>query len=261
MTFTTGKKIINNNVFTNQGTVSGTAKLENAKDAIANINAATNMAIENNGTINVEMPEVTTALTCGASSTNKGIINVKKGTLNVNTLSQTTNDDARIYVEKDGRITNYKDANFGSSWIILNDKDAKVTGSSYSRVAYSVKNSEDFATAATTPANKGVVFIDGPIEITSATNWSTCNMYINANVTLKANFTILNHCFFGGDVTVSSGDNTAYSFTLTTTANEVYKGAKLTINKNVTLTGGEIKTYNNLFNNGGTINTTVNNNN
>lgn len=261
MTFTTGKKIINNNVFTNQGTVSGTAKLENAEDAIANINAATNMAIENNGTINVEMPEVTTALTCGASSTNEGIINVKKGTLNVNTLSQTTNDDARIYVEKDGRITNYKDANFGSSWIILNDKDAKVTGSDYNRVAYSVKNSEDFATAAAKPANKGVVFIDGPIEITSATTWNTCNMYINANVTLKADFTIGNHCYFGGDVTVSSGDNAAHSFTLNSyNQNEVYKGAKLTINKNVTLKGNIIA-HNNLFNNGGNISATVDNKN
>lgn len=265
MTFTTGKKVINNNVFTNQGTVSGTATLENEEDAIANINAATSMVIDNKGTINVEMAAVATALTCGTNSTNEGIINVKQGTLNVNTLSQTTNADARIYVEENGRITNYRE-NFGSSWIVLNDKNASVTAASgvtsYNRVAYSVKNSEDFATATSKPANKGVVFIDGPIEITSATTWSTtCNMYINANVTLKADFTILNHCYFGGDVTVSSGDNALHAFTLNSSnQNEVYKGAKLTINKNVTL-NGNIIAHNNLFNNGGNISATVDNKN
>lgn len=178
------------------------------------------------------------------SGTNKGIINVNRGVLTEEqggTLKQ-EGADARIYVNAtenaagvltpQGMVSLYEKtgANFGG-WIVKNNPKVTVNAVGTS-IAYSVKTQEDLLKV----GNAGVtnVFIDGAVELSASLG---VNIYMNADVTIKNDFTLNNNLHVNGDnVKLINGSNDkAIPVKLDTGSGICTVSGKLVLDKNVTL--------------------------
>ncbi len=224
--------------------VTGTnGKFINAKGATATFDTSTGentVAVVNKkgATINIEMPAAYTTgwnnvFYLATGSENKGTINVKKGQLKADNLTQ-TDDAARIYVEKDGYVE-LNNSKLEKGWVVMNDANALVGKPGDTKVAFSVKKVTDLNLQPATVTN---VFIDADLEITKAASVKSGNVYINKSQTLGADFTTPGNTYIAGDVTFTSSSTTEVIFAAGAKNSQanLYVPGHLTLAKGVKLT-------------------------
>lgn len=272
-TLTVANDFTNKGIFTLGGTTTPTSGKIFTNDAGATLKitkTVTNLKITNAAAtpkaaaavINIEMADKA-SFDATDKLTNSGIINVTKGTLEesaANGIAQ-TGDAARINLSANAVLTFASGGTTAIEGYVMWVKDATITNAvTGTLVAYAAAKPADITTLG---ASVNTIFVGGTsawtVDAATATELAKYNLVLNQSLALASAVTVGVAKTFtvAGDVKITAA--LAQNLILATnTVNEVIKGAKLTIGKDVTFkgdvtAGSTLTTNNNLFSDGGII--------